>query len=110
MNIFTAKENINFLEYSLGKLFILKTNATDDTSVQYQKIYLVFTMKRNMQSVIIKTFIPTGLLVLISQLTTYFMGDEMFDGIIAVNATILMTLATLFVDSFNSMPTSSYVK
>ena len=110
LNIFTAKENINFLEYSLGKLFILKTNATDDTSVQYQKIYLVFTMKRNMQSVIIKTFIPTGLLVLISQLTTYFMGDEMFDGIIAVNATILMTLATLFVDSFNSMPTSSYVK
>ena len=106
---FNVQDEIQFLEYTLGKLVVFHKNETDIMGL-YQKTFLVFTLKRNLRPVLIKTFLPTMLLVFISQLSTYFLGDDMFDGIIAVNATILMTLATLFVDSFNSMPTSSYIK
>ena len=33
-----------------------------------------------------------------------------FEGIIAVNSTTLMTLASLFISVFNSMPESTYIK
>ena len=48
-------------------------------------------------------------LVLINQLTNYFIGD-MFEGIIGINATVLMTLASLFIDVFNSLPPTNYIK
>ena len=35
---------------------------------------------------------------------------DMFSGIIAVNSTTLMTLASLFISVFNSMPESTYIK
>ena len=109
---FTVTDEIQFLEYTLGKLFVLDKNETAivGSTKQFKKTYLAFTLKRDLGPVLIKTFIPTMILVSISQLSTYFLGDDMFDGIIAVNATILMTLATLFVDSFNSMPTSPNIK
>jgi hypothetical protein len=34
----------------------------------------------------------------------------MFEGIITINATVLMTLASLFISVFNSMPQSTYIK
>ena len=49
-------------------------------------------------------------LVLINQLTNYFVGHDMFEGIIGINATVLMTLASLFIDTFNSLPQTNYVK
>ena len=48
--------------------------------------------------------------MLINQLTNYFVGHEMFEGIIAINATVLMTLASLFIDVFNSLPPTLYIK
>ena len=105
-----ATKAIQYLEYSIEDLHVYKTTDEDETKQRFQKISLVFTIHRSMGSIAIKTFIPTGLLIFISQLTTYFLGEDMFDGIIAVNATVLMTLATLFVDSFNSMPTTPYIK
>jgi hypothetical protein len=46
----------------------------------------------------------------INQLTNYFAGTDMFEGIIGINATVLMTLAALFIDVFNSLPPTLYIK
>ena len=40
-------------------------------------------------------------------LKLYFVNVE---GIIAVNATIMMTIGSIFISTFNSLPASTYIK
>ncbi len=67
-------------------------------------------LKRDFTPLVLNTFLPTFILTVINQLTNYFIGYEMFEGIIAINATVLMTLASIFISVFNSMPQSTYIK
>ena len=40
----------------------------------------------------------------------YIQDSSVLEGIIVINATILMTLGSIFISTFNSVPPSSYVK
>ena len=76
--------------------------------------YIIVTIDiksiRDFTPLLLNTYLPTFILTIINQLTNYFVGFEMFEGIITINATVLMTLASLFISVFNSMPQSTYIK
>ena len=67
-------------------------------------------MKRDFTPLLLNTYLPTFLLTLINQLTNYFKGFITLEGILAINATILMTVGSIFISTFNSVPSSTYIK
>ncbi len=88
-------------------------NATDTIIENRKKTYVItvnLLLKRNITPLLLNTYLPTFILTVINQLTNYFIGFDMFEGIITINATVLMTLASLFISVFNSMPQTTYVK
>ena len=67
-------------------------------------------MKRDFTPLALNTFLPTFLLTVINQLTNYYHNVNILEGVIAINATILMTLGSIFISTFNSVPPSTYIK
>ena len=47
---------------------------------------------------------------LFEQLSNYFLGPDMFEAVITINATVLMTLASLFVASMGAVPSTGSIK
>ena len=74
------------------------------------KILITLKMKRDFTPLMLNTFLPTILLTLINQLTNYFKEFISLEGNIAITATILMTLGSIFISTFNSVPSSTYIK
>ena len=59
---------------------------------------------------VLQIFMPSIVLNTINQLSNYFLGPDMFEAVITVNATVLMTLASLFVAAIRALPSSNDVK
>ena len=76
----------------------------------YQRIRFNFIINRNTMSHYMQNFIPITILLTICQVTNYFLGPDSFDTVISVNATVLMTLASLIVESFASTPSTNHTK
>jgi hypothetical protein len=54
---------------------------------------------------------PTVVLTLISQLTNYWgAAGQLFEAVIGVNATVIMTLAAIFISYFQSLPASATIR
>jgi hypothetical protein len=60
--------------------------------------------------VLLNTVLPTVVLTLINQLTNYWGGRDMFEAVIGVAATVLMTLAAIFISYFQSLPVSAGIR
>jgi hypothetical protein len=65
------------------------------------RIEIPIIMISNVRPIMMNTFLPTTLLVIITQLTNYFELPEMYEIATTVNTTVLLTLSALFVAVFN---------
>ena len=68
------------------------------------------TMKRNLLSVIVITFIPPFLMNVINQASVYLKGDSKYDLIITVNITIMMVLASIYLSVSGSLQSTPSIK
>ena len=73
-------------------------------------ITMTIEFQRDFKPMVLNTFLPTMLLVIINQLTNYYDEISSLEGIIGINASIMMTLGSIFISTFNSAPASTYVK
>ena len=96
-------------DYSTLHLQLLNNSICRSLS-GHQMSIVHLRLERNFLPLLMNTYLPTFILTVINQLTNYFIGYEMFEGIIATNSTVLMTLASLFISAFNSMPKTTYIK
>ena len=95
------------LEYSTFSIKLMNTTVGTGKRKMVQ-VLLKFT--RNLTPILLNTYLPTLILTIINQLTNYYIGQDMFEGIIMINATILMTLTSIFISVFNSLPKTTYIK
>ena len=56
------------------------------------------------------TYLPTILMNIINQATNYFVGDEFFGDVIAVNITCMMVLSSIYIAVSGSLPATSKIK
>ena len=118
MLISTAKPelvNVNvssvLLESSYANYVITQGNATvTDENFHNMTIVIPLLFVRDIKSIILNTYLPTFILTLINQLTNYYIGYEMFEAIITINATTLLTLTSLFISVFDSLPQTTNIK
>ena len=85
--------------------------TSDRTGVQNETIIMVpLILVRDIKSIILNTYLPTFILTLINQLTNYYIGYAMFEAVITINATTLLTLTSLFISVFNNLPETTNIK
>ena len=80
------------------------------TDHDHQMVVLSLQLDRQPGPVLMSSVLPTMILTLINQITNYYLGPEMFEAIIAINATVLMTLSSIFISYFQNLPTSNSVR
>ena len=118
MSISTAKPelvNVNVSsvlhDSSYANYVITQGNATVmDENFHNMTIIVPLLFVRDIKSIILNTYLPTFILTLINQLTNYYIGYEMFEAIITINATTLLTLTSLFISVFDSLPQTTNIK
>ena len=77
--------------------------------VQDESIVVTVILGRRLVGNILTVFLPTIIMVIMSQATNYF-KPFFFETVIQVNLTIILVLATMFLAISQSLPTTSYVK
>ena len=65
---------------------------------------------RQISNILLVTYLPTILMNIINQATNYFVGDEFFGDVIAVNITSMMVLASIYIAVSASLPATSSIK
>ena len=106
-----AQATFTFQDFDVTNWFMKEESKPfDSNGGHYQVIKVNFTLKRTLAQAFMKVFMPNIILLAISIITNYFLGQDMFDAVININATVLMTVASLFVDSSNYLPPSVEIK
>ena len=75
-----------------------------------QGLQVEILLERKLSSIFFVTYLPTILMNVINQMTNYFKGDDIFEGIIVVNLTCMMVLSALYISVSNSLPVTSSIK
>jgi hypothetical protein len=73
-------------------------------------IILGLQFERQVGPTLMSTLLPTLILTLINQFTNYYLGPEMFEAIVTMNATVLMTLSSIFISYFQGLPSSNSIR
>ena len=107
---YNVSSQIEIFAYSTFSLDISSTKVVDFHTKKGNCVEILLKFERNAIPILLKTFLPTVILTLISHLTNHFMGQDMFEAIITINATVLMTLTSLFISTVDSLPNTIYIK
>ena len=91
--------------FKFGKYEV--TNITFQTKGQLAIVEI--TLGRSLLSSLLTVHMPTLIINIINQATTYF-GNENFDTIVTVNLSSMMVLSALLVSVSNSLPPTTYIK
>ena len=67
------------------------------------------TLGRRLLGVFLTIYFPTVLLNLIGHCTNYF-KDFFFEAVVTVNLTCMLVLVTMFINTANNLPKTSYIK
>ena len=100
--IWSASEVAN---YNIRQGDVNIDSIKDTTVIRFSLIF-----ERDLKSILLTTYLPTFILTLINQLTNYFIGYEMFEAVVVINATTLLTLTSLFISTFGSLPQTTNIK
>ena len=98
MNDETIKTRYNSVIYlgnaDLGKFYLMNLNFCSENKWGRYGAFIDLTFKRPLTGHFTTTFLPTGMLLLISQMSTSFSGTFL-EMVIEVNTTLLLVLTTL---------------
>ena len=85
--------------------------ASDYSRIQDSTgLIITVTLTRNLQSIILVTYLPTLLMNLINQATNYISSPDKYELIITVNITCMMVLASIYLSVSTSLPTTADIK
>ena len=87
--------------------FIRKTNMF--LRAEDEAVVVEVTLGRRLMGTVLTVYIPTLLMMFISQCTNYFKA-YFFEAIVSVNLTVMLVLATMFLSVSQSLPKTSYIK
>lgn len=100
-------DTIMYEDFNVSNWKIMKENSSALTGVQ---LSISFMLKRNLAQSLMSTFMPNIILMVVSIVTNYFLGKDLFEAVISINATVLMTVASLFADTSGFLPATVTIK
>ena len=80
----------------------------DDTNGKMIEISM--TLRRDITSIFMVTFLPTILMNLINQASNFITGQEKYSMIYTINITCMMVLASIYLSVSSSLPSTATIK
>ena len=80
-----------------------------DTNSPEEGIMMMVTLKRKIAKEIMTTYVPTGLLMMIT-LATIFIKQYYFEAALGTNLTTMLMMTTIFMTVMAELPSTAYVK
>ena len=80
----------------------------DDT--HGKMIEISMTLRRDITSIFMVTFLPTILMNFINQASNYITGDTKYDLVYTINITCMMVLASIYLSVSSSLPSTANIK
>ena len=74
-----------------------------------EKVHMVISLKRKIQTEMLTTYLPTLLLMIITYTTTFFKAIY-FEASLTVNLTIMLVMTTIFTSKIEELPPTSDTK
>ena len=74
-----------------------------------KNVVVTVSIARMLMSIILTTFLPTIILNLIGHTANYF-KPFFFEAVIALNASVMLVLTTMFINVSNNLPKTAYIK
>ena len=74
-----------------------------------EKVHMVISLKRKIQTELLTTYLPTLLLLIITYATTFF-KPIFFEASLTVNLTIMLVMTTIFTSKIEELPPTSDTK
>ena len=74
-----------------------------------EKVHMVISLKRKIQTEMLTTFLPTLLLLITTYATTFF-KPIFFEASLTVNLTIMLVMTTIFTSKIEELPPTSDTK
>ena len=91
----------------LTQYFIKSTKMS--SAKEDEEIIVHITLGRRLMGTILTVYLPTHVMVILSQATNYFQ-PFFFEAVITVNLTIILVICTMFLAIAQSLPTTAYIK
>ena len=73
-------------------------------------IEITMTLRRDITSIFMVTFLPTILMNFINQASNYITGDTKYDLVYTINITCMMVLASIYLSVSSSLPSTASIK
>ena len=83
---------------------------TYQQSTDINKVNVALVLKRRFFSIFMVTYLPTILMNMINQATSYITSEDKYSLIITVNITCMMVLASVYLSVSASLPQTSDIK
>lgn len=94
-----------FQNYNISEIRLYGTRMDGTNQVRLRLV-----LNRDLSPIIFSNFIPTFILTIINQYTNFLNRPDLYEVILSVNATILMTLTSLFISTLNALPMTTNIK
>ena len=107
------KQNIYILTVYMFKCIPLKLEficfriGMREVNLEYLQTFIV--IQRKLLSIVLTTFIPTIILNVIGHMSNYY-REDFFEGLMAMNVTVMLVLTTLFLRKVFYCPTFLFDK
>ena len=88
------------------KLFQLVDWSLDYKNASEEDVHMKVKLKRKPKSELLKTFLPTVLLTMISFATSFF-KPFFFEAALSVNLTTMLVMTTIFISKMEGLPPTS---
>ena len=103
-------KKLNFLgPRELTQYFVKKESIYKSEIDGRRAIFVEIVLGRRLLSIILTTFAPTVILLLVGHTSNYF-KEFFFEAIISVNVTVMLVLTTMFINVSNNLPKTAYIK
>ena len=83
---------------------------TYQQSTDINKVNVALVLKRRFFSIFMVTYLPTILMNMINQATSYITSEDKYSLIITVNITCMMVLASVYLSVSSSLPVTLNIK
>ena len=91
--------------YSVIKVKMVETDLYNKKGIK-----VTVQLDRDIINILLSTYLPTLLMIIINQISNHFGNEDYFDTIITVNLTCMMVISALYISITGSLPITTTIK
>ena len=103
-------DQVSFIKGDVSGYSVIDVQMTEMTLQNKKGIQVSIQLDRDIVNIILSTYLPPLLMIIINQISNHFGNEAYFDTIITVNLTCMMVISALYISISSSLPITTTIK